>query len=112
MAGSPRGLRSHPLRGLTLALAPSLTLTLAPALSSPDVVIACPWFWVRSHWGESEPKTKESLMKQANVYDRARGVVRELVPLLHTIREYDKSLADQLKRAAQSVVLKYRRGAR
>ena len=40
-----------------------------------------------------------------NVYDRARNVVRELVPLLHTIREHDKSLADQLKRAAQSVVL-------
>ena len=32
-------------------------------------------------------------------------MVRELVPLLHTIREHDKSLADQLKRAAQSVVL-------
>ena len=44
-------------------------------------------------------------MKEKNVYDRARNVVRELVPLLHTIREHDKSLADQLKRAAQSVVL-------
>ena len=44
-------------------------------------------------------------MEKTNVYDRARGVVRELVPLLHAIREYDKSLADQLKRAAQSVVL-------
>jgi len=44
-------------------------------------------------------------MKKKNVYDRARSVVRELVPLLHTIREHDKSLADQLKRAAQSVVL-------
>ena len=44
-------------------------------------------------------------MEKTNVYDRARGVVRELVPLLHTIRECDKSLADQLKRAAQSVVL-------
>ena len=32
-------------------------------------------------------------------------MVRELVPLLHTIREQDKSLAEQLKRAAQSVVL-------
>ena len=31
--------------------------------------------------------------------------MRELVPLLHTIREHDKSLADQLKRAAQSVML-------
>jgi len=44
-------------------------------------------------------------MEEKNVYDRARGVVRELVPILHTIREHDKSLADQLKRAAQSVVL-------
>jgi len=42
---------------------------------------------------------------KTNVYDIARYVVRELVPLLHTIREQDKSLADQLKRAAQSVVL-------
>jgi len=44
-------------------------------------------------------------MEDKNVYDRARRVVRELVPLLHTIRECDKSLAEQLKRAAQSVVL-------
>ena len=44
-------------------------------------------------------------MKKTNVDDRARRVVRDLVPLLHTIREHDKSLADQLKRAAQSVVL-------
>ena len=44
-------------------------------------------------------------MEDKNVYDRARQVVREIVPLLHTIREHDKSLADQLKRAAQSVVL-------
>ena len=49
--------------------------------------------------------------KKTNVYDRARTVVRELVPLLHTIREHDKSLADQRKRAAQSVVLEYCRGA-
>ena len=44
-------------------------------------------------------------MEEKNVYDRARNIVRELGPLLHTIREHDKSLADQLKRAAQSVVL-------
>jgi four helix bundle protein len=44
-------------------------------------------------------------MEKKNVYDRARNVARELVPLLHTIREHDRSLADQLKRAAQSVVL-------
>jgi len=49
-------------------------------------------------------------MEDKNVYDRARGVVRELVPLLHTIRDYDKSLADQLKRAAQSVVLNIAEG--
>ena len=44
-------------------------------------------------------------MEKTNVHDRARGVVRGIVPLLHRIREHDKSLADQLKRAAQSVVL-------
>ena len=49
-------------------------------------------------------------MEDKNVYDRARRVVRELAPLLHTIREKDKSLADQLKRAAQSVVLNIAEG--
>ena len=49
-------------------------------------------------------------MEDRNVYDRARRVVRELVPVLHTIREHDKSLADQLKRAAQSVVLNIAEG--
>ena len=44
-------------------------------------------------------------MEEKNVYDRARGVVRELQPLLRAIREEDKSLAEQQKRAAQSVVL-------
>ncbi|MBT8453710.1 MAG: four helix bundle protein [Deltaproteobacteria bacterium] len=44
-------------------------------------------------------------MQKMNVYDRARRVVRELAPLVHLIREHDRSLADQLKRAAQSVVL-------
>jgi hypothetical protein len=33
------------------------------------------------------------LLEKTNVYDRARRVVRELQPLLHTIREYNKSLA-------------------
>ncbi|MBW2225545.1 MAG: hypothetical protein JRF54_15395 [Deltaproteobacteria bacterium] len=41
-------------------------------------------------------------MREKNVYDKARGAVRELQPLLHAIREEDKSLAEQLKRAAQS----------
>ena len=44
-------------------------------------------------------------MQKMNVYDRARNVVRELAPLVKTIRDHDRSLADQLKRAAQSVVL-------
>ena len=44
-------------------------------------------------------------MQKMNVYDRARNVVRELAPLVLTIRNHDRSLADQLKRAAQSVVL-------
>ena len=44
-------------------------------------------------------------MEKKNVYDRARQAVRGMVPLLHIIREHDKALADQLKRAAQSVVL-------
>ena len=44
-------------------------------------------------------------MEKTNVYDRAREAVREIVPLVRAIHEYDKSLADQLKRAAQSVVL-------
>jgi len=36
-----------------------------------------------------------------NVYERAREVARELVPVLQAIRDCDKSLADQLKRAAR-----------
>jgi len=44
------------------------------------------------------------MQTKTNVYDRARNVVRDLVPLLRTVREQDKSLADQLKRAAQSEV--------
>jgi four helix bundle protein len=44
-------------------------------------------------------------MESPNVYIRARKVVRELAPLLRVVREQDKALADQMKRAAQSVVL-------
>jgi len=49
-------------------------------------------------------------MEKKNVYHRARGIVRELGPLLQLIREHDKSLAEQLKRAAQSVVLNIAEG--
>jgi len=45
------------------------------------------------------------MQTKMNIYDRARTAVQELAPLLHMIREHDRSLADQLKRAAQSVVL-------
>jgi four helix bundle protein len=55
--------------------------------------------------GETQTQSKASRKEKTNVYDRARNVVRELVPVLHTIRDCDKALADQLKRAAQSVVL-------
>ncbi len=44
-------------------------------------------------------------MQSTNVYIRARTIVRELALLLRVVREQDKALADQLKRAAQSVVL-------
>ena len=43
-------------------------------------------------------------MEKTNVYDRARGWCERLSPSSHD-SEHDKSLADQLKRAAQSVVL-------
>ena len=49
-------------------------------------------------------------MQSKNVYDKARGVVREMGPLLRAIREQDKSLADQMRRAAQSVVLNIAEG--
>ena len=40
-----------------------------------------------------------------NVYIRSRSIVQELSPIVQQIRRHDKSLADQLRRAAQSVVL-------
>ena len=44
-------------------------------------------------------------MENKNVYVRAREVVRELRPVVETVRARDKALAEQLRRAAQSVVL-------
>jgi four helix bundle protein len=44
-------------------------------------------------------------MQSTNVYIRARTIVRELAPLLRVVQGRDRALADQLKRAAQSVVL-------
>jgi four helix bundle protein len=44
-------------------------------------------------------------MQSSNVYIRARKVVRELAPLLRVVQGRDRALADQLRRAAQSVVL-------
>jgi four helix bundle protein len=43
--------------------------------------------------------------QRVNVYIRARGIVRELRPVVEAVREADAKLADQLRRAAQSVVL-------
>ena len=47
---------------------------------------------------------------KSNVYVRSREVVRELRPIVETIRARDAKLADQLRRAAQSVVLNIAEG--
>jgi len=49
-------------------------------------------------------------MEKKNVCVRAREVVREIAPLVQSIREQDAKLADQLRRAAQSVVLNIAEG--
>ena len=49
-------------------------------------------------------------MEKKNVYVKAREVVRELAPVVRTVREQDKALAEQMKRAAQSVVLNIAEG--
>ena len=43
--------------------------------------------------------------QRQNVYIRARMIVRELRPVVEAVRAVDAKLADQLRRAAQSVVL-------
>ena len=49
-------------------------------------------------------------MEKKNVYVRAQEIMRELPPLLERVRKHDRKLADQLKRAAQSVVLNIAEG--
>jgi len=49
-------------------------------------------------------------MEKKNVCVRAREITRDIGPLVQVIRAQDAKLADQLRRAAQSVVLNIAEG--